>query len=192
MYPINSSLALWKSALLYRFLDVLRQAVSWAFLGTTHRHSASSGIFFLLIAYLLTSSFSRVANNFVWIARMCSATGNGRSIEVSLLCLLLLTTCECCGKTDTPVGLVASTCTSEVISIWILLPCPLWGGSERSERFRRQTGYVRSHTPCSWGRHKSLQLHKMLGLKLCIIVFSIISISCVFKFCFPGQCNLLQ
>jgi len=41
-------------------------------------------------------------------------------------------------------------------------------------------------------RDKLPLLFKMLFFKLCIIVFYTILIVCAFKFCFPGQCNLLQ
>lgn len=165
------------------------KAAPWVFLGTTHRHSASSGIFFQLIAHLLTSSFSRGANNFLWIARMCSATGRW---QINRFVVPFAPPYECHEKTGTVVGPIASTACLRLHPCESCSPAHFGEAPARSERFRRQSGYVRSHTLCSWGRDKFLQLHKMLGLKLCIIVFSIISISCVFKFCFPGQCSLLQ
>lgn len=56
----------------------------------------------------------------------------------------------------------------------------------------RQVSYVRSHMQHSLITDKFLLLQKMLVFKLCIIVFNIISISNVFKFCFPSQCSLLR
>lgn len=154
-----------------------------------HRHSVSSGIFFLLITHLLTSSFSRVANNFLWIARMCSAPWEWRiNRRVSVVPFAPHNTWMLWKNRRT-----SGACCLHTY-VWGCIhmnpaPLPTLG---RSERFRRQTSYVHSHTLCSWGRDKFLQLHKMLGLKLCIIVLSISSILCVFKFCCPGQCNLLQ
>lgn len=98
-------------------------------------------------------------------------------------------------QTSWACGLDTHICGYVQDATWILLPCPICGGTYKRQHrkcFWRQTSHVCSHMLYSLVRDKFLLLYKMLVFKLFIIAFYIISVLCGFKFCIPDQCDLLQ